>query len=165
LPDSIIKRIARVVPVLNGRDSDGKPKYLGPETTKIHRYLLVLWGAKSSPTFRLSPKGVKEIDNSSYFTLYALKKVANSFKDISPYHIPIHYDRTKVAIRVYTKMKKEKRWVNIMKREGRTYVTTTKKGDDVSTKLLQELIAYERLTGKERKIGLLKGSEKMGLFS
>lgn len=52
-----------------------------------------------------------------------------------------------------------------MKREGRTYVTTTKKGDDVSTKLLQELIAYERLTGKERKIGLLKGSEKMGLFS
>jgi hypothetical protein len=66
LPDSIIKRIARVVPVLNGRDSDGNHKYLGPETTKIHRYLLVLWGAKSEPMFRLREK---EIDNSSYFTL------------------------------------------------------------------------------------------------
>jgi hypothetical protein len=63
LPDIIIKRIARVVPVLNGRDSDGKPKYIGPETTKIHGYLLVLWGAKSSPSFRLHQalKGVKEI--------------------------------------------------------------------------------------------------------
>ncbi|MGA9153505.1 MAG: hypothetical protein WBZ36_23245 [Candidatus Nitrosopolaris sp.] len=81
LPDSVIKRIARVVPVLNGRDSDGRPKYLGPETTKIHRYLLVLWGAKSSPTLRLSGKGVKEIDNSFYFTLYMLWKIAKSSKE------------------------------------------------------------------------------------
>jgi hypothetical protein len=57
LSDSIIKRIARVVPVLNGRDSHGIPKYLGSETTKIHRYLLVLWEAKSSSTLRLTAKG------------------------------------------------------------------------------------------------------------
>ncbi|MGC1931041.1 MAG: hypothetical protein WA667_18890 [Candidatus Nitrosopolaris sp.] len=67
-----IKRVAKLVPVLNGRDSDGNPKYLGPETTKIHRYLLVLWLAKSAPMFRLSAKGVKEMDNSFYFTLYKL---------------------------------------------------------------------------------------------
>jgi len=48
--------------------------------------------------FRLS---VKEIDNSIYFTLYALKEIASSFKDISPYHLPINYDRSKVAIKVY----------------------------------------------------------------
>ena len=48
--------------------------------------------------FRLSGK---EIDNSIYFTLYALKEIANSFKDISPYHLPINYDRTKVASKVY----------------------------------------------------------------
>lgn len=101
MPDSIIKRIARVVPVLNGRDSDRKPKYLGPETTKIHRYLLVLWRAKSSPTFRLAGKGVKEIDNSFYYTMYMLWKIANSFKDLSPWHLPITYDRTKVAIKIY----------------------------------------------------------------
>jgi hypothetical protein len=43
--------------------------------------------AKSAQMFRLSGK---EIDNSIYFTLYALKEIANSFKDISPYHIPIN---------------------------------------------------------------------------
>jgi hypothetical protein len=139
LPDTIMKQIAKVVPVLNGRDSDGNPKYLGPKTTKIHRYLIVLWVAKSSPTFRLLGK---EIDNSIYFTLYKLWQVADSFKQIKPYHLPIRYDRTKVAIRVYTKMKKEKRWVNIMKRDGRTYVTTTKNGDKVSKNLLKELIDY-----------------------
>jgi hypothetical protein len=48
--------------------------------------------------FRLSGK---EIENSIYFTLYALKEIANSFKDISPYHLAINYDRTKVASKVY----------------------------------------------------------------
>jgi hypothetical protein len=141
LPDSIIKRIARVVPVLNGRDSDGKPKYLGSETTKIHRYLLVLWGAKSSPTLRLSAKGVKEIDNSFYFTLYMLWKIAKSFKDISPYHLPITYDRTKVAEKIYN-MISNNGLVTIKKIDGGSYVTTTKKGDDESEKLLDGLGDY-----------------------
>jgi hypothetical protein len=128
LPDTIIKRIAKVVPVLNGRDSDGKSKYLGPETTKIHRYLLVLWGAKSEPMFRLREK---EIDNLIYFTLYKLSKVADSFKDAPPYYLPITYDRTKVAIKVYNMMSKNG-LVVIKNIEGNTYVTTTKKGDDVA---------------------------------
>jgi hypothetical protein len=141
LPDSIIKRIARVVPVLNGRDSDGKPKYLGPETTKIHRYLLVLWGAKSSSTLRLSAKGVKEIDNSFYFTRYMLWKIAKSFKDAPPYHLPITYDRTKVAEKIYN-MISNNGLVTIKKIEGGSYVTTTKKGDDESEGLLEDLGAY-----------------------
>jgi predicted transcriptional regulator len=146
LSDSIIKRIARVVPVLNGRDSDGKPKYLGPEATKIYRYLLVLWGAKSEPMFRLREK---EIDNLIYFTLYALKEIANSFKDISPYHLPINYDRSKVAIKVYN-MISNNGLVDIKKIDGDTYITVTEKGEDVSDKLLRELIAYEEFANMNK---------------
>jgi hypothetical protein len=149
LPDTIIKRIAKVVPVLNGRDSDGNHKYLGPETTKIHRYLLVLWGAKSSSTFTLPAKGVKIIDNSFYFTLYMLWKVANSFKDLSPWHLPITYDRTKVAIKIYNMICNDG-LVVIKKIDGDTYVTTTKKGDDKSEGLLPELMAYMENDSEDR---------------
>jgi predicted transcriptional regulator len=138
LPDSIIKRIARVVPVLNGRDSDGNPKYLGPETTKIHRYLLVLWGAKSEPMFRLREK---EIDSLIYFTLYKLSKVADSFKDLGPHHLPIHYDRSKVAIKVYNMLSK-KGLVTIKNIEGTTHVAITKKGEDFSEQFLQDVNTY-----------------------
>jgi hypothetical protein len=100
-PEGLIRIVAHVVPILNGRDSEVHIIYLGPQRTKIHRYLLVIFLAKSTQMFRLSATGVREIDNSVYFTLYFLKEVANSFKDVSPYHLPIHYDRTKVAIRIY----------------------------------------------------------------
>jgi hypothetical protein len=87
----------------------------------------------------------REIDNSIYFTLYKLWQVADSFKQIKPYHLPIHYDRTKVAIRIYT-MISNNGLVAIRKIEGDTYITVTEKGDDVSTQLLQALIAFEELT-------------------
>ena len=96
--------------------------------------------------FRLSGK---EIDNSIYFTLYALKEIANSFKDISPYHLPINYDRSKVAIKVYN-MISNNGLVAIKKIEGDTYVTITEKGDDVSEKLLRELIAYEEFVNMNK---------------
>jgi hypothetical protein len=115
---------------------------LGPQRTKIHRYLLVVCLAKSTPMFSLWGK---EIDNSIYFTLYKLWQVADSFKQIKPYHLPIHYDRTKVAIRIYT-MISNNDLVDIRKIEGETYITITEKGEDISTKLLQDLIAYEELT-------------------
>jgi len=89
--------------------------------------------------FRLSGK---EIDNSIYFTLYALKEIANSFKDNSPYHLPINYDRTKIASKVYN-MISSNGLVDIKKIGGDTYITITEKGDDVSERLLRELIAYE----------------------
>ena len=90
-----LRIIANVVPILNGRDPDGNVIYLGPQTTKIHRYLLVVFVAKSIQMFRLGFG--KEIDSSTYFTLYGLGKVADSFKQIRPYLLAIHYDRTKVA--------------------------------------------------------------------
>jgi hypothetical protein len=135
------QRIARVVPVLNGRDSDGKSKYLGPEATKIHRYLLILCAAKSESMYRLAAKGVKEIDNSFYFTMYKLWQIANSFKDAPPYHMPITYDRTKVAGKIYDIMSKSG-LVTIKKIDGDSYVTTTKKGDDESEGLLDDLGGY-----------------------
>jgi hypothetical protein len=137
-----MKPVTNVVPILNGRDSDGNVICLGPQRTKIHRYLIVLWVAKSVPIFRSSGK---EIDNSIYFTLYKLGKVADSFKDISPYHLPIHYDRTKVAIKIYTMLSKNG-FVAIRKIKGDTYVTITKKGEKEAERLLQDLIAYEKLT-------------------
>jgi len=37
-----------LIPVLNGRDSSGNIIYLGPQTTKIHRYLIVVILAKAT---------------------------------------------------------------------------------------------------------------------
>ncbi len=138
----MIKLVANVVPILNGRDSGGNVICLGPQRTKIHRYLLVVFLAKSTSMFNLWGK---EIDNSIYFTLYALWQVADSFKHIKPYHLPIHYDRTKVASRIYN-MISNAGLVSIKKIDGETYVTITEKGEDISTKLLQDLIAYEEIT-------------------
>jgi hypothetical protein len=159
-PDPIIKLVASVVPILNGKDSEGNVICLGPESTKIHRYLLVVFLAKSTQMFRLLGR---EIDNSIYFTLYKLWQVANSFKDISPYHLPIRYDRTKVAIKVYN-MISNTGLVAVRKIEGDTYVTITEKGDDVSTKLLQNFIAYGELTNmnktySEEKFKMKKGGK------
>ena len=140
-----LRIFAHIVPILNGRDSEGHVIYLGPQRTKIHRYLLIIFLAKSAQMFRLSGK---EIDNSIYFTLYTLKEIAN-FKDISPYYIPINYDRSKVAIKVYN-MISSNGLVDIKKIDGDTYITVTKKGDDVSEKLLRELIAYEEFANMNK---------------
>jgi hypothetical protein len=97
--EPMLKIVANVIPVLNGRDPSGNIIYLGPQTTKIHRYLIVVFLAKATQMFRLMGK---EVDNSVYFTLYGLGKIAESFKQIGPYHIPIHYDRTKDEIKSRT---------------------------------------------------------------
>jgi hypothetical protein len=89
----MLKIVANVIPVLNGRDPSGNIIYLGPQTTKIHRYLIVVFLAKATQMFRLMGK---EIDNSVYFALYGLGKVAESFKGIGPYHIPIQYEGRKL---------------------------------------------------------------------
>ncbi|MFZ0513200.1 MAG: hypothetical protein WAM14_16435, partial [Candidatus Nitrosopolaris sp.] len=128
-------------------------------------YLLVVFLAKSTQIFRLSGK---EIDNSIYFTLYQLSKVADSFKQTKPYHLPIHYDRTK-AIKIYNMVSKNG-LVIIKKIEGNTYVTTTKKGDEVSEQLLQNFIAYGELTNVNKtdseekfKAGLLQDVNTTGV--
>ena len=146
--DPLLKIIANVVPILNGRDSDGNVIYLGPQTTKIHRYLLVVFVAKSIQMFRLGYG--KEIDKSIYFTLYGLGKVADSFKQIRPYLLAIHYDRTKVASRIYT-MISNNGLVAMRKMDGETYVKITEKGDDISNELLQELIAYGEIANMNKK--------------
>jgi hypothetical protein len=137
--DPLIKKIANVVQILNGRDSEGKVIHLGHQMTRIPRYLLVVFVAKSRQMFRLGHG--KEIDGSIYFSLYGLGKVADSFKQFGPYHQPIQYDRTKVADRIYT-MISNNGLVAMRKIDGDTYVKITEKGDDISNELLQELIAY-----------------------
>jgi hypothetical protein len=54
----------------------------------------------------------------------------DSFKQIRPYNIPVHYDRIK-AFKIYTNMSNTG-LVVIKKIRSNTYVTTTKKGDDVA---------------------------------
>lgn len=142
MSDPLIKLVANIVPILNGRDSPGNAICLGPQRTKIHRYLLVAFLAKSTSMFSLWGK---EFDNSIYFTLYALWQVADSFKDFTPYHLPIHYDRTKVASRIYNLISNAG-LASVKKIDGGTYVTITEKGEDTSTKLLQEFLAYEEIT-------------------
>jgi hypothetical protein len=62
-----------------------------------HRYLLVLWLAKST---QFRPLG-KETDDTVYFNLYDLCKVADSLRESSPHHFAaIQYD-SKVAIKIY----------------------------------------------------------------
>jgi len=39
----MIKIVANIVPILNDRDPSGNIIYRGPQTTKIHRYLLVVF--------------------------------------------------------------------------------------------------------------------------
>ena len=140
-PEGLIRIFVHIVPILNGRDSEGHIIYLGPQRTKIHRYLLVIFLAKSTQMFRLSGK---EIDNSIYFTLYALKEIANSFQDISPYHLPINYDRTKVASKVYN-MISSNGLVDIKKIGGDTYITITEKGDDISKNYCGRLLHMKNL--------------------
>lgn len=131
-----------IVPILNGRDSGNNVAFLGPNTTKIHRYLIVLYTAKYLQTFNLLGK---QMDKSVYFTLYSLSKVAKAFNS------PIHYDRTKVAIRVYKKSE-ELGFVQIKKIQGETYITTTLEGDRICLKLLSELIALTKIHSVTPKI-------------
>jgi hypothetical protein len=57
--------------------------------------------------------------------------------------------RTKVASKVYN-MISNNGLVDIKKVDGDTYVTVTEKGDDVSEKLLRELIAYEEFVNMNK---------------
>jgi hypothetical protein len=137
--DPLIKEIANVVQILNGKDSAGKVIHLGPQLPKIPRYLLVLFVAKSRQMFRLGHG--KEIDGSIYFSLYGLGKVANFLR--------LDFERTKVASRIYT-MLSNNGIVAIRKIDGDTYITITEKGDDISSELLHELIAYGEIDNMPR---------------
>jgi hypothetical protein len=80
----------------------------------------------------------KEFDNSLYFTLYRLSEVAKSFSK------PIHFDRSKVAIRVYENSEKAG-YIRFKKSDGETYITITEKGDEYCLNLLEELIALAKI--------------------
>ena len=73
----LIYFFSNIIHILNGRDSNNEIIYLGPQGTKIHRYLLLAYLAKSAATFRMLGK---EVDNSLYFTLYSLGKLLTILK-------------------------------------------------------------------------------------
>jgi hypothetical protein len=134
----LMEIITDIIPVLNGRDSGNNVAYLGPNRTKIHRYLVTLYIAKFVPSFTLWGKN---FDNSTFFTLYSLGNVAKAFKN------PIHYDRTKVAANVYRKAE-EKGLVEFKKVNGETYITTTTKGDELCINVLKDFITLARIHGE-----------------
>jgi hypothetical protein len=82
--------------------------------------------------------------------MYMLWKIANSFKDLSPWHLPITYDRTKVAIKIYDMISNNGRLVTVKTIDGDHYVTTTKEGDNVSEELLPDLEAYMQNDSEDR---------------
>lgn len=138
MPDKsnpLMEIISDIIPVLNGRDSGNNIAYLGPNRTKIHRYLLTLYIAKFIPSFTLWGKN---FGNSTFFTLYSLGNVAKAFK------YPIHYDRTKVAANVYRKAE-ENGLVEFKKVNGETYITTTAKGDELCVNVLKDFVTLARI--------------------
>jgi hypothetical protein len=134
----LVELIKDVIPVLNGRDSQNNVAYLGPNRTRIHRYLVILYIAKFVPSFTLWGKN---FDNSTFFTLYSLGNVAKAFKN------PIHYDRSRVAVNIYRKAE-EKGLVEIKKVNGATYITTTTKGDALCMNVLKDFITLARIHGE-----------------
>jgi hypothetical protein len=124
-----------IVPVLNGRDSRNNVAYLGPNRTVIHRYLVVLYVAKFSPTFSLWGEN---FGDSIYFSIYSLSNVAKAFRR------PINFDRTKTATNIY-KRAEEKGLVEFKKSQGRTYVTTTHKGDEQCSSFIKDFIVLARI--------------------
>jgi hypothetical protein len=134
---SLIAMVNSIVPLLNGsNDSTETLYFLGQKFTKIHRYLITLYIAKHVKSFGLL--GVKR-DGCLYFTLYRLARIAKTgFKN------PIHYDRTRVAIRVYEKSK-ELGYVDIKKEQGETYITTTEEGDEACKVVLDELVEFAKI--------------------
>ena len=140
--EPLLSLVNNLVPILNGRDSEDRRAYLGPQRLKTHRYLLILYTAKSAYLFKLFGK---EFDNSLYFTLYRLSEVAKSFSK------PIHFDRSKVALRVYENSQKAG-YTCIKKLDGETYITITEKGDEYCLNLLEDLIALAKIHGIAPKV-------------
>jgi hypothetical protein len=143
--------IANVVPILNGKDPSGNIIHLSPYWTRNHRYLLIAFAAKTCPVFRSIGK---EMDNLVYYTLHSLGKIADSIKQLGPYHQPIHYDRTKVAGRVYTILCKK--GLVIMKIiDFNTYITITDEGENVSKELL---VGLDRIKQFKNEVGTTSGT-------
>jgi hypothetical protein len=138
----LIYLFSNIIQILNGRDSNNQIIYFGPNGTQIHRYILLVFIAKSVMTFSILGK---QIDGSPYFTIYSLGRVASYFRSVKPFYSPIDYGRRKVAQKMY-EMLAGQGYVEVKKIQGDTYVTTTKKGDDTCNKLLQELVTVAKLS-------------------
>ena len=121
----IVEQIYEVAPLLNG---------LMGLTTKIHRYMITLYAAATVPFFYINGK---EIENSVYFTLYGLSKIARILNDI-------RYDRSRVALGVYKKAE-NMGLVEFKKDRGETYVKITSKGTNLYSKILVDLLTIKRL--------------------
>lgn len=121
----IVEQIYEVAPLLNG---------LMGLTTKIHRYMITLYAATTVPFFYINGK---EIENSVYFTLYGLAKIAGILNDI-------RYDRSRVALGVY-KRAENMGLVEFKKDRGETYVKITSKGTKLYSKILVDLLTIKRL--------------------
>jgi len=99
--------------------------------------LVLLYVAKFIPTFSLWGEN---FDASTYFSVYSLSNVAKAFKR------PINFDRTKTATNIYRRAQ-ELGLVQFRKSQGRTYVTTTQKGDEYCIDLLKDFITWARIHG------------------
>ena len=131
----LVEIINDIIPVLNGRDSSNNIAFLGPNKTIVHRYLVVLYVAKFVPTFTIWGES---FGTSTFFTIYSLANVAKAFKR------PINFDRTKSATNIYRSAEK-KGLVEFKKSVGKTYVTTTPKGDELCLGFLKDFMALARI--------------------
>lgn len=161
--DSLYSQIREVAPILNGRVKNNEKATFSVQF-KPTRYAITLWAA-----LNLFSEQATQIERSSYFGFYGLKKIADVLE--------IDYDRTKQAQKTY-RILEAKGFVNITRKDNKTYITLTKKGVAFcKSKLrflremkqaleqkpyLQENYSVEREKRKEEKIREIKKRMKEG---
>jgi hypothetical protein len=89
--------------------------------------------------------------------VYSLANVAKAFKR------PINFDRMKSATNIYRKAE-EKGLVQFKKSDGKTYVTTTPKGDELCLGFLKDFMALARIHGDSSSDGRFVSKGTSALF-
>jgi len=78
--------------------------------------------------------------DSDYVLYFTISRLAKISKELGKSLImPIHYDRTKVAIKVYEKCKKHG-LVRIKKKDGALWLGLTKEGEKVALNMIEKLV-------------------------
>jgi predicted transcriptional regulator len=122
----LFNQIAEVRCLLNGKTTDGRPaKKFNFTTTK---YAIILLAATAIEIFRAE---TLLIQNSSFFNLYNLEKVAE--------YLHLEYDRRRQAIKMYEDLEDRGDVRKEVTADNKTYISLTEKGKKSCIRKLEEL--------------------------
>ena len=122
----LFNQIAEVRCLLNGKTTDGRPaKKFSFTTTK---YAIILLAATAIEIFKAE---TLLIQNSSFFNLYNLEKVAE--------YLHLEYDRRRQAIKMYKDLADRGDVRKEVTADNKTYISLTEKGKKSCLRKLEEL--------------------------